>query len=1146
MKKKHLMMFFHEKDIHEILLKMKLLTFFLFFALVSASANSYSQQAKFNLNMKGANLRSVFQKIEEQSEFIILFNEKTIDINRKVDVNVKNKSIEVLLSQLFEGNKNAYKIYNRQIVILPGKVSTPTERNTLPLQQPQKKKIKGSVKDSKDSPVPGVTILVKGTKNGILTDLDGKFTIDLQDDAETLIFSYVGMKTKEVKIGNQSVINVTLQDDNIGLNEVVAVGYGSQKKVSVIGAVSTVDPRKLISSNANLSSSLAGQLAGILAVQRSGEPGYDQSDFWIRGVSTFNASSQNALVLVDGVERDLNNVDPLDIESFSILKDATATAVYGVRGANGVVLINTKKGKSGKPQIQVQAEYGITSQTQLPKFINGVDYMNLYNEVLRNEGRDPVYSQEDIEKTKTQVDPDLYPNVNWMKTLFNDFSTSQRANMNVSGGTNNIRYFISGSALHEDGILNTSDMEDDKSKLKLSRFNFRSNVDIDLTSTTLFKLNMGGYLLSRNSPSTGVQYLFDQAMRTIPILLPPYYSNGYYSKPTLGGNPWTYLNRSGYSTSSASSIESTISLEQKLDFLLEGLSAKGLFSFDAYNNQTTTLTKVPTAYTATGRDDEGNLIFSDPDPGANDILHLGWDGNSNTRKTYLEAQINYNRTFSNVHNISALFLYNQSDHIIRPAGTVNSSLPYRSNGIAGRLAYNYAYRYFIESNFGYNGSENFAPGKRYGFFPSIALGWMLSEEKPFKNLFGSVVNKLKLKASHGLVGNDKISADRRFGYTSEMTQDAAGYAFGEQGNHVRNGVGVSEYGDETITWEKAKKSNAGIELGLLNLIDLQVDIFKENRENIFMRRQSILATTGLVNNPYANVGKMSNKGLDMSLIINKKINNSLSFSVNTSFTYAANKIEDMDEPEKKYPYQSNVGKRYGQIFGLIAEGLYTKDDFSDLPNRVLKTVDDKGNKIPVPTFSTSVSPGDIKYKDYNKDGVIDDYDNVAIGYANNPEIVYGLGASIQYKCIDFGFLFQGVSRTSVMLGNNGESYFFPFYTGQSAGNIYSNITNRWTEENPRQDVFWPRLSNGRSENNDRSSTWWLRNADFCRLKNIELGCKLGFFKKNVDLMRLYVRGTNVFTWSKDFKHLWDPELVSSNGMQYPTSRVFTIGCEIKF
>jgi TonB-linked SusC/RagA family outer membrane protein len=1121
----------------KVLFIMKITTLFVFAFVMQISANVYSQKTRLQVDFKQASVLEVINEIEKKTGFTFFYSSDVLNTGQTISLSCKNLSLDEFLSKFCEQTGLKVEVVNKQILVK--KDDSRSIPVPVPANQNKLITVKGKVSNTQGDAIPGASIVIKKTSKGITTDVDGNYSLVNVNPEDSISFSFIGMKTQKIAVKGRTTINVILEDESVGIEEVVAVGYGTQKKASIIGSITTVEPKKLISSNANLSNNLAGQLAGVLAVQRSGEPGSDQSDFWIRGVSTFNSGSQKALVLVDGVERSIDDVDPLDIESFSILKDATATAIYGVKGANGVILINTKKGVTGKPKVQVRFESDLSAPVKLVDYVDGVKFMQLFNEASRNVGNGDLYTDEVISKTKTGADPDLYPNVDWMKEIFKDFANDQKVNLNVTGGGQFIRYYVSGGYLHQNGILRTDNMEDKKSKLRFDRFNFRSNIDIDLSKTTLFNLSLSGFYKEKGYPGYSLSNIFAYTSATTPISYPTIYSNGNYAH--LYGSqwsPWLAANRSGYSMNEENQIESTISLQQSLDFITKGLKAKGLFAFDAYNNQISILQKTPTTYYATGRDSDGNLTFESIE--RTDYISLTSETNTSIRNTYIEAQLNYQRTFGGIHNVSGLLLYNQSSERDTPASDEISSLPYRNNGIAGRVTYNFDERYFVEGNFGYNGSENFAPGHRYGFFPSLALGWFVSQEPYYPEALKKYVTKLKLKGSCGLVGNDKISASRRFGYLTLLSTGASGYSWGVDGKSTWSGISVSEYGDENMSWENATKTNAGIELSLLNMIDLNVDYYWENRKDIYMRRNSIPATTGITNSPYGNVGKMTNHGIDISLIVNKAINKDLFISLNSSFTFARNKIKEMDEPETKYPYQMETGKRYGQIFGLLANGLYTSEDFNADGTLI--------SGLSTPAFMSSVNPGDIKYVDYNNDGVINDYDQVAIGYSAIPEIVYGFGATIKYKKFDLGFLFQGVSHTSTMLGEN-STFFYPCENSGIQGNIYANIDSRWTTDNPRQDVFWPRLyTGGTNSNNRQPSTWWLRDASFCRLKNIEVGynMKINFSKNQISPARVYVRGTNLLTWSKSFKNLWDPELNSSDGMSYPVSKIIALGLDISF
>ncbi|MBW8334656.1 MAG: TonB-dependent receptor [Prolixibacteraceae bacterium] len=1107
---------------------MRLLAFFVLITMVTVAGNSYSQQTKFKLKLSGVTVREVFREIEDNSEFILLYNEKQLDANRKVNVEANNDPVEAILNQVFNGTENSYKIYDRQIVILSVDTKDLPSNVRTEIEIQQRKGITGTVKDSKGIPLPGVSVVVKGTTTGAITDNNGTFSLNIPDDANTLVFSFIGMKTQEIIVGKKSIINISLEDETIGLDEVVAVGYGTQKKYSVIGAITTISPQNLkVGTTRSMSNNLAGQLAGVIAVQRSGEPGYDNSSFWIRGISTFGGN-RNPLVLIDGIERSLDNIDPEEIASFSILKDASASAVYGVRGANGVILINTKRGEIGKPKITVRAEQGFTQPSQLPSFVGAADYLGIMNGIRKENGKEGLYSQEHIDNTRNKVDPDLYPDVNWLDMITKDQASNSRVNLSVSGGSEILRYSLVASYYSEDGIIERDNSQGWDSSLKLKRYNVRSNVDMNLTPTTLFRFNIGGFMQDRNAPAQSIDALFNEAFTIPPFVHPAIYSTGEIPRTPERTNPWAMATQTGYERSSASKIESLFSLEQDLKFVLPGLKAKGLFSFDRYSNNSVKRSKSPDYYNpATGRDADGNLNLVIASYGQ---AFLDYETGSEwgDKSTYLEGNLSYVQNFGN-HYIDAMFLLNRRQY------DNGDKLPFRYQGIAGRTSYSYARRYIAEFNFGYNGSENFAPGNRYGFFPSVAVGWLLSEE-PFMESFKNTISKVKFRGSYGLVGNDNLDG-RRFAYITTIG-DTDGYRWGVNNDYHRAGRREGDQGNEDLTWETVTKANVGFELGLWNSIEFQADFFKEMRRDIFMQRKTIPGSSGFINAPWANFGKVDNKGIDLSLDMNKQVNKDFFVSVRGTFTYAVNTIIEQDEPlSLKGTNRQSTGKSIGQIFGLVADGLFTNEDFSDIEQGIL--VED----IPVQTFGP-VRPGDIKYKDINGDSRIDDLDRCAIGGTFDPQMVYGFGANLKYKNFDLGFFFQGMGETYRIIGG---ANFIPGSANGSMGNILTNVVDRWTVENPRQDAFYPRLSDYQSANNNQSSTWWLRDMSLLRLKNIELGYnfpKNTLAKAYMNSARIFVRGSNILTFS-DFK-LWDPEIDTSNGLRYPVMKSLSVGLEVNF
>ncbi len=999
------------------------------------------------------------------------------------------------------------------------------------VQQQQKGiKASGTVVDNENNPLIGATVTVKGTKTIAITDMDGHFYIDVPNKNSVLVFNYLGFKPQEVKVGSDINFNIQLKEDAVSADEVVVVGYGNQKKLSVIGSIQTLDPGNLqMGSSRSMSNNLAGQLAGVIAYQPSGEPGYDNSQFWIRGISTFGAGGSSPLVLVDGVERSLNDIDPAEIESFSVLKDASASAMYGVRGANGVIIINTKRGSVAKPSIDFRFEQAITKPTKLPEFIGAAEYMTLLNNLCSDPSK-RMFTKDQIMKTYTGYDKDLYPDVDWIDAITKDYATSTRGNMTVSGGTNILRYSLTASVYHETGIMETDDTLPYDTGSKLTRFNMRANVDLDLTKTTLLRFNVGGYLQNLRKAKSSTDNVFTHAFETPPFVHPAIYSDGTIPKASANrANPWAESTQQGYYRGTRSKLESLFQLEQNLKMITPGLKFKATFAFDTYNENFVTRGKDPTYYgVAKSRGDEGELIHSVLSYGSEFLDHSS-NANYGNNSTYLEFSLGYNHTFAKKHAVDALFLYNQRSY---DWGDIQ---PKRSQGIAGRLSYTFDRRYVGEFNFGYNGSENFAKGHRFGFFPSLALGWIISEEKFMRNS-ADWLTLLKLKGSIGKVGNDDIGG-RRFAYITTINTGASGYHFGYAGDYWRQGYSEGEVGVNNLTWETSTKTNVGIELGLWNEFNLQFDYFYEHRTNIFMQRKTIPTQAGFLSNPYANYGVVDNSGVDGTITWNHKFGKDLRVALRANFTYAKNEVKEYDEPESvKGTYRSLTGRSIGTLWGLQAERLYTDDDFE---NGKLKA------GIPTPNIGSVVRPGDIKYRDMNDDGVIDAKDEGYIGGTTTPRIVYGFGGNVEYKNFDFSFFFQGTGQSYRIIG--GTQYFIPGSGQGVMGNVYANYKDCWTEENPSQDVFWPRLSESTNPNNNYASTWWKKDMSFLRLKSIELGYTLprsitkAICSNNI---RFFVSGNNLFYISK-FK-LWDPELDTADGLKYPSMRSVMFGFQLNF
>lgn len=1020
-------------------------------------------------------------------------------------------------------------------------------------QQQTKRTITGTVvTGDTNEPAVGATVYLRNSTTGTITDTDGKFSIAIEGLGGVLEFSYIGYKTQEVALVGQSNINVTLQPDNEVLDEVVVVGYGSQRKESVVGAISTLDMTKLIVPTSNLSTALAGQLSGIVAMSRSGEPGKNSAaDFYIRGVSSFTGNT-SPLVLVDGVERDLDLVDTEDIASFSILKDASASAVYGVRGANGVILITTKKGAVGKPQVNVRTEFGFTQPTKKPKMVNSAQWAELYNEAYSTN----YYSAEDIEMYRSGADPDLYPNVDWFDTMFNNMAANQRVNLNITGGSDIVRYYVAGSFYNESSIYkNAGNIYGYDSSIRYNKFNFRANVDLNLTKSTVINLNLANIYEKSFGPGFGDtdsdiwSYLF----MTSPNAFPVEYSDGRLSGPSTdsGYNPWNMLVHSGYREQFWNSAQSLIGVTQDIGALwepLKGLTANIKFSWDAWNTTLQRRSKSPTFYHARGRAEDGSLIYDDENgDGIWEPVHTGDEtlsygiGRSGTMTRYVEGSLTYNRLFGE-HRVGALFLYNHKIYTDTQAGSSSASLPYKDQGIAGRLTYAFRDTYFLEVNMGYNGSENFARGHRFGFFPAVALGWMMSSEKWFEPAT-KVIDMLKWKASYGKVGNDDIGGNRRWVYEPTIVTGGSWY-YGQSGNQGGSGIRVGEVENLEASWEEALKLNAGVEFSLFNKVRVQADYFREKRQGIFLKRAGLPAIVGVSTVPYVNIGETLNQGFDATVEYMHKVNDDLFITARGNFTFNRNKLINNDEPDWEYRYQNRIGKPFGsggstQPFGLIALGLFESEE--EIANS------------PVQNFG-EYRVGDIKYQDVNGDGIVDEQDAVAIGYTNLPEITYGFGATAQWKGWDFNLFFQGVARTSFFL--SGSSIRSPFSTGnmeRAAINedVYGNVWMSTNTAEQNAGVTYPRLSAGSggagSTNNNRASTWWLRDGSFLRLKSMEIGYSLPqhiLQKSFIKSLRFYISGNNLLCFSP-FK-LWDPEKGTSDGSGYPLNRTFSIGFNANF
>ena len=1135
--------------------KSKVLGLFLCFLLLGidysfASYNNYSQFKTLSVSMSNSTLREVLKTIEKSSQFVFFYLDDAVNLERKVSIDSKNKNIEEILSELFEGTSCTYRISDRQIFI-SGKAPASTE------QQQNKRKISGRVTDIKGEPLIGVNVTVDGDANGSITNMDGLYEIFVTKKSVVLKFTYIGFKTSEIRTNaSTNIYDVTLEEQVNELEETVIVGYGTQRKISNIGAQSSMKMEDIKTPSASLTTTLAGRLAGVVAVQRTGEPGKDAADIWIRGISTPNTSSP--LVLVDGVERSFNDIDPEDIESLTTLKDASATAVYGVRGANGVILIKTKPGKVGKPTVSTDYYESFTRFTKMVDLADGITYMNAANEAMRNDGIATKYTEDQIRNTIAGKDPYLYPNVDWLKEIFNDWGHNRRVNVNVRGGSEKVAYYASVSYFNETGMTVTDkNIDTYDSKMKYSRYNFTTNLNIDVTPTTKVEIGAQGYLGEGNYPAISSADLYNAAMSISPVEYPKmFFVNGEAFVPGTStnnnfNNPYSQATRRGYDNLTKNQIYSNLRVTQDLDMLTKGLKLTAMYAFDVYNEIHVHQDRAESTYnfldTSVPYDMNGQPILQRIYEGSNVLSYK--QETSGNKKTYLEASLNYDRTFNDDHRVSALFLFNQQSKLLYPKGTLEDAIPYRMMGIAGRATYSWKDRYFAEFNIGYNGAENFSPKHRFGTFPAFGVGWVVSNEKFWQPL-SKAVSFLKIRYTDGKVGNSEVS-DRRFMYLDQMKENGDyGYKFGPNGTKWSGYETVNMAVD--LIWEESRKQDLGIDLKLFN-DDLSIvfDLFKERRENILLKREhSIPSFLGYnTSAPYGNIGIIENKGFDGTIEYNKRINKDWVIALRGNVTFNKDKWIQGELPEQKYEWMNQYGHNINGVKGYVAEGLFTQTEIDDMAR--WESLSDANKAITPKPFASqfgTVKAGDIKYKDLNNDGQIDAYDQTYISRGDVPTTVYGFGFTIGWKDLSVGMMFQGVAGAERVL--NGSSV-NPFNGGGGSGNLYSNIGDRWTEENPDQNAFYPRLSYGSETtsniNNFQKSTWWVRNMNFLRLKTLQVSYNLPkpwVNKVHLKNAAVYVMGTNLFTLSR-FK-LWDPELNTDNGASYPNTTSYSVGINFTF
>lgn len=1086
--------------------------------------NILGAQGVISVKGQAMTIKQAIQLIEKNSNYTFFYNAADLKNTTNKNLNCEG-TIEEVLKEVFKGSGITYMIKGNEIILKVNKEEAAQ-------QQPKKKRtVTGTVVDAENGdPVIGATVVVKGQKDGVITDLDGNFTIAISGSKAQLEFSYIGYRKKTVDVGDLGVINVKLESDNQLLSEVVVVGAGTQKKVSVTGSITSVKGLELKAPSSSLTTSFAGKLAGVISMTSTGEPGA-ASEFYIRGVSTFGGRA-TPLILLDDVEistADLNNIPAETIESFSILKDASATAIYGARGANGVMLITTKTGKENeKTRINVTVENSFNKPMNFPDFVNGATWMEMYNEaqLTRNPGATPKYSQLDIDNTRNQVNPYIYPDVQWKDVIFKNMNMNQRANVNISGGGSKASYYMSLQANHDTGLLDTKKVYSYNNNINNWGYNFQNNISYKITSTTKIDLHMNAQIRNKKGPNYSTSDLFAQMLYCNPINFPVTFpaqpgdthirfGNAIWTGSSVRTNPYAYM-LSSFKEYNENTLNTSLKINQKLDFVTKGLSVQAMVNWKNWASSSYNRTIEPYYYGIKGGS------YNPSNPTDYEIERLGTSGTDYLKTSdiskasdqtfYLDARVNYDRQF-NLHHVTGMLMYMQREYR-------SSVLPERNQGFSGRFTYDYGQRYLVELNFGYNGTERLAKKERFEFFPAVSLGWVISNEKFFEPMT-KYIDNLKIRGSYGLVGSDEtgLSAGaQHFLYIDQVSLNNIGFTTGVDMNYTLYGPLVTNYAVVNGGWERVKKLDIGIDLELFRQLTITADYFNEKRYNILLHREAWPESLGYYTaKPWSNKGKVDNWGIELSVNWRKEFTKDLYVDFRGNFTYTENKYVNLDEPVYPYVWKTSTGKPLSRTTGYIAQGLFSSQEEID--------------NSPTQNLGSTVKPGDIKYRDVNGDGKIDGSDQVMISpYGTTPRIQYGLGMNVTYKKFDFGVFFNGSAKRTIMI-----SGISPF--GQSDYNVMQFIADDyWSESNPNPNAKYPRLglTSSQTANNTVASTYWMRNGNFIRFKTLELGYK---FKYG----RVYLNGDNIAVFSP-FK-LWDPEL-SWNA--YPLQRTFNIGVQLNF
>lgn len=1107
----------------------------------------FSQQKQITLHLNNVTVKEALEALKKTGGYTYWFDSKDLDITQKVTINVVNKNIDDVLVLLFTGQKVDYTIKNGSIVIRKSDVkNTPIQKKT------ELKRVSGVVLDENGLPIIGATVVIPGTNIGVATDINGRFILETPSNAKLQI-SYIGYNSKLNELESGSDIRIKLEPSLKTLDEVVVVGYGIQKKATLTGAISSMESKKLLQSPvANISNAMVGRVSGLLATQSSGAPGLDQSSLRIRGIGTFSGDA-SPLILVDGIEvQDFNNIDPNEIENISVLKDASSTAVYGVRGANGVVIVNTKRGKTGKPEFSFTSQVAVSQFAIIRQNANVYQYAEGYNEALKYDsyvsgGYTPKYSESDIEHYRTGDDPLFHPNTDWIKLMFKPYTTQSQHNLNINGGTENVKYFVSFGYFTQGGLYNNKIYDPGyNTENRYNRTNFRSNFDFKISKRLNAKINISTQIQDlkgvsgdggANTQSPG--YLLAEIFGTPPTTSPGVWDRKVVNTATSGIyiNPLIKYYGNGLIRNSILNTNGLLRFNYDLDYITKGLSTHLQLSYQNMNSVYTTNSKTLVVYNAVNLDN-GNYTLV-PITGEKPFGFK--EAYAKRRKIDEEFGFDYARSFGD-HNIGGLLIYTQTKTF---DPTLLYVVPNGYQGLVGRVTYNYKNRYLAEFNAGYNGTENFAPGRRFGFFPAYSIGWVASDE-PFFKIDKKIISFLKLRGSYGEVGNDKIGGNRFLYlptsyqyYNANDLSPYALYGFGEVGStynpYARSYEGV--IGNPYLTWERAKKLDVGVDLTIVNdKVRVSLDYFNEKRDNILATFGTTPDLIGTVL-PANNLGIMKNGGWDGEITYSDKIGKSFNYWLKGIFTLTHNIVQYKDEVNKMNSYQKETGQRFGQLYGLVVEGIYNSWEEVNDVNR------------PVSEYNANkIQPGDFKYKDVNGDGTINDFDKVPIGYSSFPEKTFGFSFGFNYKGLDFSVLFQGVTDFSHLTSKKNMRGW------QDDGSAQTYLLERsWTLEKYQSGIptDFPHISASSQVHNYQTNTFWVEDASFVRLKNLELGYTLSsvFVKKlGIQSVRFYITGNNLYTWSHMFPGE-DPEIPTFSDVNYepyPITKTFNTGFNIKF